>query len=78
MDFWKKFLVGSHVKFKLSNIDPAYKGTHENHLNDWYVGLGPIGNNTTISFHHFARGSCQRSRRPSTDAALILRALRAI
>jgi PPK2 family polyphosphate:nucleotide phosphotransferase len=31
MDFRKKFLVDSHVKFKLSNIDPAYKGTHESH-----------------------------------------------
>jgi hypothetical protein len=31
MDFRKKFLVGSHVKFKLSNIDPAYKGRHESH-----------------------------------------------
>ena len=28
MDFRKKFLVDSHVKFKLSNIDPAYKGAH--------------------------------------------------
>ena len=31
MDFRKKFLVDSHVKFKLSNIDPAYKGAHESH-----------------------------------------------
>jgi hypothetical protein len=29
MDFRKKFLVGSHVKFKISNIDPAYKDTHD-------------------------------------------------
>jgi len=31
MDFRKKFLVEPHVKFKLDNIDPAYKGTHESH-----------------------------------------------
>lgn len=31
MDFRKKFFVDSHVKFKLSNIDPAYKGAHESH-----------------------------------------------
>jgi PPK2 family polyphosphate:nucleotide phosphotransferase len=31
MDFRKKFIVEPHVKFKLGNIDPSYKGTHESH-----------------------------------------------
>jgi len=31
MDFRKKFVVQPHLKFKLGNIDPAYKGTHESH-----------------------------------------------
>lgn len=31
MDFRKKFVVEPHVKYKLGNIDPAYKGTHESH-----------------------------------------------
>ena len=31
MDFRKKFVVQPHVKFKLGNIDPAYKGAHESH-----------------------------------------------
>lgn len=31
MDFRKKFIVEPHVKFKLGNIDPSYKGTHKNH-----------------------------------------------
>ena len=31
MDFRKKFIVEPHVNLKLGNIDPSYKGTHENH-----------------------------------------------
>ena len=31
MDFRKKFIVEPHVKFKLGNIDPSYKGTQESH-----------------------------------------------
>ncbi len=31
MDFRKQFVVEPHVRFKLANIDPAYKGTHESH-----------------------------------------------
>ena len=31
MDFRKKFVVEPDVKFKLGNIDPAYKGKHESH-----------------------------------------------
>ena len=31
MDFRKKFIVEPHVNFKLGNIDPSYKGTHESH-----------------------------------------------
>lgn len=31
MDFRKKFVVERHVKFKLGNIDAAFKGKHENH-----------------------------------------------
>jgi len=32
MDFRKKFLVEPNVKFKLGNIDPAFKGLHESHV----------------------------------------------
>ena len=31
MDFRKNFVVEHHAKFKLGNIDPSYKGTHESH-----------------------------------------------
>ena len=31
MDFRKKFRVSPGVKFKLADIDPAYKGKHESH-----------------------------------------------
>ena len=33
MDFRKKFVVESHAKLNLGDIDPAYKGDHENQEN---------------------------------------------
>ena len=31
MDFRKKFVVKPGAKFRLGDIDPAYKGEHESH-----------------------------------------------
>jgi hypothetical protein len=32
MNFRKKFVVKPGAKFRLGDIDPAYKGEHESHL----------------------------------------------
>jgi hypothetical protein len=78
MDFRKKLLVDSHVKFKISNFDQAYKGTHESHLNDLVRRLGANRQRHNDFIPSFREDPVSVHDVHQPTRPLILRVLRAI
>ena len=56
MDFRKKLVVEPDVKFKLGNIDPAYKGKHESHESAAAELAGHTASLAQLQYRLYAEG----------------------